>query len=159
MPGRTWKCVSTYISGGADISDVPGCHLLWQIGSQRGLQKLLQVLVPHELTAYLSDFDLFLIHWKLELTLSLLWKDSVTHMHVLAVYVKEGLPFAQDLSLENYAYSYLCFWLALLHSLSYLFFLYWSPSLSLFTVFDIFHRTTMRLPQSIHLLICLSLKD
>ena len=31
----------------------------------------------------------------------LIWKDSVTYMHVLAVYVKEKLPFAEDLSLEN----------------------------------------------------------
>ena len=31
--------------------------------------------------------------------LLLIQKDSVTHMHGLAVYVKEGLPFAQDLSL------------------------------------------------------------
>ena len=57
-------------------------------------------------------------------------------MHGLAVYVKEGLPFAWDLSLENSAYSYLCFQLALLHSVSYFFFLYQSPSLSLCTVFD-----------------------
>ena len=33
--------------------------------------------------------------------LSLIRKDSVTHMHGLAVYVKEGLPFEPDLSLEN----------------------------------------------------------
>ena len=44
--------------------------------------------------------------------------------------------FAQDLSLENSADSYLGFQLALLHSVSYFFFLYWSPSLSLRTVFD-----------------------
>ena len=68
--------------------------------------------------------------------LPLIRKDSVTHMHGLAVYVKEGLPFAQDLSLENSADSYLCFRLALLHSVSYFFFLYRSPSLSLCTVFD-----------------------
>ena len=37
-------------------------------------------------------------------------------MHGLGVYVKEGLPFARDLSLENAADSYLCFRLALLHS-------------------------------------------
>ena len=36
-------------------------------------------------------------------------KDSITYMHVLAVYVKEGLPFVQDLSLEYCADSYLCF--------------------------------------------------
>ena len=39
--------------------------------------------------------------------LPLIRKDSSTHMHGLVVYVKEGLPFAQDLSLENSADSYL----------------------------------------------------
>ena len=68
--------------------------------------------------------------------LPLIQKDSSTHMHGLAVYVKEGLPFARDLSLENSADSYLCFRLALLHSVSYFFFLYQSPSSSLCTVFD-----------------------
>ena len=68
--------------------------------------------------------------------LPLIRKDSSTHMHGLAVYVKEGLPFAQDLSLENSADSYICFRLALLHSVSYFFFLYQSPSSSLCTVFD-----------------------
>ena len=57
--------------------------------------------------------------------LPLIGKDSITHMHGLAVHVKEELPFAQDLSLENYAGSYSCFWLALLHSVSYLFVLQW----------------------------------
>ena len=41
--------------------------------------------------------------------LSLILKDSTTHMHVLAVYMKEGLPFARDLSLEKSADSYLYF--------------------------------------------------
>ena len=68
--------------------------------------------------------------------LPLIQKDSSTHMHVLAVYVKEGLSFARDLSLENSADSYLCFRLALLHSVSYFFFLYRSPSSALCTVFD-----------------------
>ena len=68
--------------------------------------------------------------------LPLIQKDSSTYMHSLAVYVKEGLPFAQDLSLENSADSYLCFELALLHSMSYFCFLYRSPSLSLCRVFD-----------------------
>ena len=48
-------------------------------------------------------------------------KDSITHMHGLAVNVKEGLPFAQDLFLEKSADSYLCFQLNLLHSVSYFF--------------------------------------
>ena len=68
--------------------------------------------------------------------LPLIRKDFVTHMYDLAVYVKDGLPFAWDLSLENSVDCYLCFRLALLHSVSYFFFLYQSPSLSLCTIFD-----------------------
>ena len=34
-------------------------------------------------------------------SLPLIRMDSVTHVHGLAVYVKEGLPFAWDVSLEN----------------------------------------------------------
>ena len=67
--------------------------------------------------------------------LPLIWKDSSTHIHGLAVYVKEWLPFARDLSLEHSSDSCLCFRLALLHSVSYFFFLYPTPS-SLCTVFD-----------------------
>ena len=67
--------------------------------------------------------------------LPLIQKDSSTYMHSLAVYVKEGLPFAQDLSLENSADSYLCFELALFHSVSYFFFLYLPPSSPLCSVF------------------------
>ena len=66
----------------------------------------------------------------------LIQKDSSIHMHGLAIYVKEGLSFAQNISLENSADSYLCFWLALLHSVSYFFFLYQSLSSALCRVFD-----------------------
>ena len=51
--------------------------------------------------------------------LPLIQKDSVTHIHGLAVYVKEELPFPRDLSLENSADYHLCFCLALSHSASY----------------------------------------
>ena len=34
VPCCTWNCVPTAISGGADISEVPGCHLLRQMSSQ-----------------------------------------------------------------------------------------------------------------------------
>ena len=68
--------------------------------------------------------------------LPLIRKDSFTHKHGLAVYVKEGLPFARGISLENSADSYLCFRLDLLQSVSYFFFLYRWPSSSLCTVFD-----------------------
>ena len=67
--------------------------------------------------------------------LPLIQKDSSTHLHVLAVYVKEGLSFACNLSLENSADSYLRFQLALLYSVPYFLFLYQSPSSSLYTVF------------------------
>ena len=53
-----------------------------------------------------------------------------------AVYVKEGLPFARELSLENSEYFYFCFGLALVHSMPYFSFLYESPCLSLCAFFD-----------------------
>ena len=49
-------------------------------------------------------------------------------MHGLTVYVKEALPFAGDLSLEN-SLAYLFDWLYFTQCLT--FFLYWSPSWSL----------------------------
>ena len=60
-------------------------------------------------------------------------------MYGLVVCVKEGLPFARELSLENSGDSYLCFQLALVHSVSYFFFLYKSPSLSFCMAFDSFN--------------------
>ena len=68
--------------------------------------------------------------------LPLIQKDSTTHMHGLAIYVKEELLFAWDLFLENSGDSYLCFQLALIHSLSYFSCLYGSRSSSLCMVFD-----------------------
>ena len=79
--------------------------------------------------------------------LPLIRKDSTIHIYGLTVYVKEGLPFARDLSLENSAFdSYLCFRLALLHSVSYFFFLYRSPSSSLCAVFDSISSNTDEVP-------------
>ena len=60
MPCRAWKCVPTAIFGVVDISEVPGCHLLRQMRSQRGSQKSLQGLVSLELTVCLSVFNLLL---------------------------------------------------------------------------------------------------
>ena len=57
-------------------------------------------------------------------------------MHGLAVYAKEVLPLARDVSLENSAGSYLCFRFLLLHSLPYFFYHYRSLSSLLCTVFD-----------------------
>ena len=66
----------------------------------------------------------------------LIQKDPSTHIHVLAVYVKEGLPFAQNLSLENsailaYVFSWLYFTVV-----SHFFFRYQTAFLSLCMFFD-----------------------
>ena len=45
-----------------DISEVPGCHLVWQMSSQWGSQKLLHGLVSHELTVYRSIFNQFKVN-------------------------------------------------------------------------------------------------
>ena len=79
-------------------------------------------------------------------------------MHGLAVYVKEGLPFARDLSLENSADSYLCFRLALLHSVPYFFFLYGPPSSSLSTIFYSVSSNIDEVLSITHLLMLLSLE-
>ena len=89
--------------------------------------------------------------------LPLIWKYSIAHMHVLAFWVKEGLPFAWDWSLGNSPDSYLCFRLELLYSVSYFFFLYWSPSSSLCMVFDSISSNIDEI-LSTYLLMCLSLE-
>ena len=65
-----------------------------------------------------EGFALISLDMKLFLNLTLMIlaifrMDSVTHTNGFAVYVKEGLPFAWDLSLE-YSENCLCFRLALL---------------------------------------------
>ena len=42
-------------------------------------------------------------HFSVRDCVPLIGKDSVAHGHGLAVYVKERLPFARDLSLKNFA--------------------------------------------------------
>ena len=57
---HAWKCVPTFISSGVDIPEVPGCHALQKMSSQRGSRKLLQEYLSHPLTAYLSISYTFL---------------------------------------------------------------------------------------------------
>ena len=170
VPCYAWKQVPTAISGGVHISEVPRCCLFLQISSQWESQKLLRGLVSHELTAYLSVFDVFLTqriitilpkvcepdnvesHDPLKLGFENIWilfsnfvecesllesalwktnlgdwvdsgnfsergylplnqKNSTTHMHGLAwsSFERRTYPFAQDLSLENSADSYVYF--------------------------------------------------
>ena len=82
---------------------------------------------------------------------SLLRKDSSTHMHILAVDMKERLALACGLSLENSADSYLCFRMALLHSIDHLLHL-----CARFLI--VFHLTKMKFSRSSHLQMCLSLE-
>ena len=80
--------------------------------------------------------------------LLLIWKDSVTAMNGLAVYVWKGLFFAQDLSLENPC---LCFQLGFIPLMSYFFFLYWSMSSFLCIIFDAISSNIDRFSQSSNL--------
>ena len=63
------------------------------------------------LKSNLPDFftDSLILPTSLRSYLPLIPKDSATHMHDLAVWLKEGLPFARDLSLENSGDFYLGF--------------------------------------------------
>ena len=56
-------------------------------------------------------------------------------MCMVLQFVTEGLPFVWNLFLENFADSYLCLQLVLLHSVFYFFFLCQSPSSFLGTTF------------------------
>ena len=57
-------------------------------------------------------------------------RKDAGHMHGLGVYAKSNLPIAREPTLEEDNESYMCFRLALLHSTTYIFFLYRSPSSS-----------------------------
>ena len=78
---------------------------------------------PHILALYETNVDSSIDSGNFFVTgyLPLIRKDSRTHRHGLAVYIKEELPFVYSLSLENSADSYLYFQLASLHSVSYFF--------------------------------------
>ena len=57
VPCHTWKCAPTAISGGVDISEVPGCPKSFVTTNEfSGSQKLLQGFVCHEHTVCLSVF-------------------------------------------------------------------------------------------------------
>ena len=159
VPCHTWICVPTAMSGHVDISKASRCHLLWHMSSQQRSQKLFPGLLSCEVTTYLSVFDLFLTQWimailskgcksdnwmtQLFLTFSLwgvLFLESKKNLLLICIFwqfmPRKDPLFAQDLSQESSVNSYLCFPLALLHSVSSFFCLYQSPSLFLYMVFD-----------------------
>ena len=55
---------------------------------------------------------------------TLVTKHDHLNMHCLGVYIKDGLPCARDTSHEDLNSPFMCFRMALLHSTTYLFFLY-----------------------------------
>ena len=63
----------------------------------------------------------------------LIWKDSTTLWS--CTLFEERTSFCMGL-ISRKLCGFVCFWLALLHSVSYFFFLYWLPSSFLCTVFD-----------------------
>ena len=149
MPCPTWKCVTTDISGGVAIlskvkkpdkfeshnslklrftniqalhSNFDRCEFFIEANSH-------DILVLNETNL---DESIYSGNYSLRSYLPLIWKDSTTHMHGLAVYVKVELPFA----IENTSDPYSCFQQTLLCSFPYFFFVYRSPSLYLCTFFD-----------------------
>jgi len=54
--------------------------------------------------------------------------DSDTHMHGLGVFVRDTLPIARVPDLESPNHAFMCFRVALLHSTTFIYFLYRSPS-------------------------------
>ena len=74
--------------------------------------------------------------------LPLIWKDSITHMYGLPVYVKEGLPFP----LENSGDSYIFNWL------------YFTQCLTFFSCIDHLLCLYAWFLMLFHLLMCLSLE-
>ena len=62
------------------------------------------ILAPHETDL---NYSIDSGNFSLRVYLPLMRKDCVTHIHGLAVYVKYGLPFARDVSLENMLFMFL----------------------------------------------------
>ena len=70
------------------------------------LNQTLLTLLPYARQTWMTQFILVI---SVRGYLPLIRKDSAIRIHGLEVYVKEGLPFALDVSLENSADSHLYF--------------------------------------------------
>ena len=151
------RCLFTLVGhpySGVTIKMPVGVDVLFPIGLVKtesdfilrsvktGLKRWVLVVAAISVNAYpflaLSDLTCHLEYRGIGVFcfLPVIQKDYTTHMHGLAVYAKEALRFAWQLSLKNPGDLYWCFPLASLHLMSYFFFLYESPSLSLYTAFD-----------------------
>ena len=73
------------------------------------------------LAFYLCVRQISMTQLILAISLPLIRKDSGTHIYGIVVYVKEGLPFACNLSLENSSDCFSWFTQALLHCVLFIF--------------------------------------
>ena len=83
-----------------------------------GCKYFIKSNLPDVLALYETNFDNSIDSFSVMSNLILVRNDAVTVLHYLAVYVKDRLPFAQNVSVENFANCYLYFRLALLQSVS-----------------------------------------
>ena len=119
------------------LSDIAKLHHFFGIQAPACPQMFfLFALCETNLKPSISNDDL-MVSWYLPLSR----KDSCIHMHGLGVYVREDLLIARIPTLEIPEESFMCFRLSLLHSTSYLFFLYRSPSSQSCSVIDSVSRS------------------
>ncbi|XP_047140024.2 probable RNA-directed DNA polymerase from transposon BS [Hydra vulgaris] len=69
--------------------------------------------------------------------LPLIRKDSNNHMLGLGIYIHKNSPICRETRFESTDYSFMCFCLAQLHSIAFLFVLYRSPSSQDCTILDV----------------------
>ena len=69
--------------------------------------------------------------------LLLVHKDSNSHMLGLGIYICKNSPICRETRFESNNYSFMCFRLAPLHSITFIFILYRSPSSQDCTFFDV----------------------
>ena len=103
----------------------------------------LLVLCETNLNPGISSFD-----FHVDSYLLLQHLDSDCHMHGLAVYVCNSLPIPRESRFQSSHHSFMCFHLALLHTISYLFFLYSSPSFQDCTLIDVVSENIDKIPSS-----------
>ena len=116
-----------------------------------GCKSFLESNSPDILSLYETNLDWF---WHIHMPWS--WSWSCYSYAWSCSLCKGGPSFCTGFILKQPQNSYLCFWLVLLHSVSYFLFLYRSPCLSLWTVFDALSSNIDE--RASNMLMCLSLE-
>ncbi|XP_065680992.1 uncharacterized protein LOC136094820 [Hydra vulgaris] len=89
-------------------------------------------LCETNLSSAVSSYDLSVDGY-----LPLIRKDSNSHMLGLGIYISKNSPICRETRFESTDYSFMCFCLAPLHSITFLFVLYRSPSSQDCTLLDV----------------------